>query len=188
MDYLYDGRAPKDTSEGFSPQRKFQLVESAVTRLLTPGQEVDYGTSRALSDMGVLLVGNNRLRPDQLQLRGIDYQMAGGVVMPGKSAVFDFLGVPNNSYRIDKKEKDIVTQRTVGKSSDRHDGIYFAHVPSIEAAGFKVYYAPVTTNGLHLRIVYQPYTRMSFPSFDIPPIPEQALSDLASSWTKLREV
>jgi hypothetical protein len=182
---IFDDETRRSTGEEFSPQRRFQNIESASQLLLNPGEEVDSRTISTLGYPGVLLVGNSRLNSEALTLRDVDFQAIGPLRFPGKSVMFDFLDIPGHGFKVGRDGREIVIQRSFGKGADRHDAIYFTDLDSILGAGFKLFYAPVKTNGLHLRIVYEPFTRLSYPALKVPEIPKDNLHNLQQIWKKV---
>lgn len=172
-------------SKAFSPQRWFQEAEKTLDFLLAPGVEMDKQVNEELDDPDIIFLGNSLLKPENFSLRGVDYQAIGPLLYPGKSLMFDFLNIRGSSMALTAAARDIITQRTYGKSSDRRDSVYVASIPAINAAGYKVYYAPVKGNELHLRLVWGGHLRFDYPVLgDLPEIPENARKAIASVWTK----
>ncbi len=173
----------------FSAQRRFQNMEPVVRQLLTPGQEIDLAACQTISCPGILLVGNSHINSDVFKLRGVDHQSIGPLVYPGKSAVLDFLDIPGHNFTITKDGREVVTQRTFGKSSDRHDSVYYGELPDILGAGYKLYYAPVNTNGLHVRLIWGPHTELQYPVMSgLPEIPGRDLDRIRNVWKKVNLV
>ena len=151
-----------------------------------PGEEVTVDLWETLESPDILLVGNSQLKPEHFLLRHADYQAIGGLAYPGKSALFDFLDVRQNGLQVPKAGRDVVSQRTFGKNSDRRDNVYIASLPDILAVGYRVYYAPVSSNGLHLRLVYGPHAGYVYPVMDtLPDVAPESRQAISQIWTKV---
>lgn len=173
----------------FSAQRRFQNMEPVVERLLVPGQEIDMAACEMINCPGILLVGNSHLKSDSFKLRGVDHQAIGPLVYPGKSAVLDFLNIPGHDFKVNKDGREVVVQRTFGKRSDRHDSVYYGELSDILGAGYKLYYAPVSTNRLHVRLVWGSHTELQYPVMSgLPEISDRDLDRIRSIWRKVNLV
>lgn len=189
MDWLskkFNSPDSEGSPNDIGPERRFQIAEAAAIKLLEPGQPISRDVQSVLDFNAVLFIGNQSLNTNALRLRGRDYQAIGDLVYPGKSAVLNFLRVESQGYSINEKEKDVVTNRTIAKTADRHDGIYYATIGDLEEAGYTTYYAPVRTNGLHVRIVNTLITKViEFPTMHEITLPEESLDNLRSAFVKL---
>ncbi|MBI4100012.1 hypothetical protein HY440_03320 [Candidatus Microgenomates bacterium] len=178
-----------ETGEGFSAMRWFQEAEKALSEVLEPGAELDNETWERLGRPDVLFVGNSRLSPEYFSLRGVDYQTVGPLVYPGKSCLLDFLDIRQNQMTLTKAGREVITQRTFGKWADRRDNAYIAAVPQINYAGYKVFYAPVKGNELHLRLVWEGHLGYDYPVLtDLPNVPADVRIAMASIWAKAKVV
>lgn len=159
-------------------------MENIVPRLLNPGIEITDDIDALLGYPGVILVGNSRLDPKMFSLRSVDCLPIGELDYPGKSCMFDFLNLCNTPG-ITENGRDVVTQRAFGKDSDRRDCVYVATLDSIHSAGYLVFYAPVRTNVLHLRLVYGEHVELTHSgSNQLLAIPEGNLRAIAAVWNK----
>ena len=72
-------------------------------------------------------------------------------------------------------------RRSFGKQSDRRDNVYFTSLERVEGAGFSIYYAPESGNGLHCRLVWKEHENglVEYPSEDV-------LNNLVDSWSKIQ--
>lgn len=169
----------------FSPMRLFQEAQRYCRGALINGQKIDPETARKLGITDVIFFGNNLVRPDQLTLRPADYQAIGDFVMPGRSALLDFLDIRGKGVSITTAGKDIVSQISFGKNAKRQDRVYIISIENIEAAGYSVYFAPTKTNGLHVRLVYNPHTSLEYPVMTtLPEIPLEAREALIAAFEK----
>lgn len=186
MDWLFDRLGRERGADDLSPERRFQIAEEAAIKLLEPGRPISRDAQSALGFNAILFIGNQSLNNNALRLRSRDYQSIGNLVYPGKSAVLNFLKVEDQGYLINEKAKDVITNRTIAKTADRHDGIYYATIGDLEDAGYTTYYAPVRTNGLHVRIVNTVMTKaIEFPTMHEITLPEKSLDNLKSAFVKL---
>lgn len=169
-----------------NPTAFFDSESLRIGKLLEHGQEITIVDEIKMGIRSIMLVGNSKLNPENFSLRSKDYQAIPPLVYPGKSAMLDFLRLDKRGT-IYPKEKNLVSQLTFGKDSDRKDGIYIAEISAINEAGFEIYFAPVKTNGLHIRLVYQPFTSLDYPVLnDLPSIPKYPLERLTQIWRKVR--
>ena len=168
----------------FAPERRFQLAEEAARKLLVPGEIINRDAQDAIGFGHVLIVGNSNLNIDSLRLRGRDYQSIGNLAYPGKSGVLDFVGA-STSGKASKSERNVVTTRTFGKETDRHDSLYMASIPAINNAGFEVFYAPVRTNLIHVRIVHRDALNLQYPLMSEFNLREDDLTRLKESFIKI---
>jgi len=165
----------------------YKIEADALARRFEHAKEI---TSNPILDIGVphiLLVGNNNLRPDQLVLRGVDFQSIDTLPFPGRSVTVDSMGI-GEKKTITKEQMDIISQIVFRKSSDRKDAVYTADVAELNEVGFRIYFCPLSSNRLHSRIVYEPYTKLEYPSYDFPQIPEESLAKLVSVLHKAKLV
>lgn len=178
---------PPDSTEGLPAMRLFQLREAAFQKILYPGERIDISTWEALNSPAIVIIGNSQLKPDHFLLRPADYQAIGHLVYPGKSAMFDFTEIEASGGVVRKEAMDVFVQRSFGKKADRRDNLYHASVPDINTAGYEVFFGPVKTNGLHLRLVWKEHLSLEYPVLDtLPPIPESGRRALLSVWKKAR--
>ncbi len=181
MDWL----TKRDEHDILSPQRKFQLAEEAAKKLLDPGKIIDVDAQRTLGFSSILIVGNSQLSLDSLRLRGRDYQSIDSLVYPGKSGVLDFMNIEKTGMA-SKAERNVVTTRTFGKATDRHDSLYIAKISDVTEAGFSVYYTPVKTNFIHVRIVDNQMINMEYPLMSEVNLPDYHLEKLKDTFIKVQ--
>lgn len=171
------------TKPDLSPEARFQQMGQVAERLLKSGQEIDQDTYEALGRPGIILVGNSQLNLGAVKLRSRDYQAIGTILAPGKSCLFNFLRLES---QVTQQMVYIVKKNTLGENADRRDNIWVTDLYSIRLAGFRLFYAPVSTNKLHLRIVWEGYDNIQFPTIeDLPEIPEQAQNALIAAFRKI---
>ncbi len=167
-----------------SPQRKFQLAEQLATSCFSLGEEL---SSTELQKMGisdqVLIVANTRVKPELFDLRGIDYQPISELVYPGKSAILDFLAIQTKET-LTRDERNVCTERTFAKNSDRRDCVWHASVRDIQNASWRVFYAPTSTNGLHVRLVWKDHIGLKYPVEQDLSIPRFGLDRISKIWTR----
>lgn len=174
------------TKANLSPEGRFQQMGKSAEGLLKSGQEIDQDTYEALGRPGIILVGNSLLNLNAIKLRSRDYQAIGTILAPGKSCLFNFLPLQSE---VTQAMVSIVKKNTLGENGDRRDHVWMTDLDSIRLAGFRLYYAPVSTNKLHLRIVWEGYDNIQFPTIEaLPEIPESAQIALIGAFRRIPKV
>lgn len=176
------------TRPNLSPMGRFQQISEIVSKLLIPGEKIDTETYEALGSPLMLLIGNSRLNLHAMRLRPADYQSIGTVSQPGLSAILNYLPITEH----DPVTCDMIAAvkiATVAAPSDRRDNIWVTDLPRLTEAGFEVFYTPVKTNPLHVRLIWEDYSLIEFPvQGDIPEIPDEVLRTLKGAFTKLKKL
>lgn len=169
--------------QNFSPMRRFQEAEKRCLKVLRIGDELTEAVVDMCGNPNILMVGGTQLHPSDFTLLLQDYQAVGPVVYPGKSCMFDFLGL---SDVVENKELDIILQRTYGGNTRGKNTVYVAQVPGLQEKGFRIFYTPVRGNGLHLRMVYSDHMSMTYPLLDkLSELPPEVLEGLIEEWKSL---
>jgi hypothetical protein len=168
------------------PQSLFMAQEKLAQQVLRPGQRLTKCDLSALDTTEIIMIGNSKIKPEHLKLRGRDFRDEGGTKFPGKSAVIDFMGIARVEV-VNKNVREMLCQRIFGKCGDRRDCVYHTSLGNIEACNFAIYYAPVKSNLLHVRLVYLPHTKPEYKgAYD--DVSEFHLKRLANCWRKKRIV
>lgn len=182
------------TRPDLSLQARFQQYSEIAETVLIPGEEINTSTWEALGRPYILLVGNNNINLGALTLKPQDYQSIGGLVIPGKSALLDFEGLhalakPIAEISVGKDVINLVKTATMGKDSNRFDNLWVATLDEIHNAGFKIFYAPVRTNKLHVRIIWGEHTNLEFPFMgELPIVPEENILKLIEAFKRIMKI
>lgn len=185
---LFEGELSRSN---ISYEARFQQYSDIASKVLIPSEEINESTYEALGKPYILFVGNPRLNLNSFTLRPRDYQSIGNLHIPGRSSLFDFLGTsklgkPIEELTASPKMIQIVKKNTLNQDSTRSDHLWVANLEDIQNAGFKVYYAPVSTNKLHLRIVWAKHAELEYPYMEeVPAIPEEDTYKLIGAFRKI---
>lgn len=173
--------------ENTNPTALFEFENQRLAKSLKPGQEITPEVAEKLEVKDILFIGNSKLKPTDFSLRSLDFQSIDQLKFPGKSAMLDFLRLAQQGY-ITKSQRNEVTRRTFGKEqAGRLDYVFTASISNLYSEGFKIFYAPVKTNGLHIRIVYGQHLNLQYPVLgNFPETPRFALEKLAHVWRRLK--
>lgn len=179
------------TRPNLSLEARFQQYSEIVDKLLIPGEEIDNDTYEALGNPSIMFVGNPTLNTNAFALRPRDYQSIGELNIPGRSALLDFTGsyTAAGTFTVNKEMINVVKLNTVNVGVTRSDNLWVTTLQAVHNSNFSVYYAPVSTNKLHLRIVWNGHKYLEYPyPSELPPVDEEDLEKLTKAFTKIAKI